>query len=499
MNPTLEQKAIIESNHKIILVNAFAGAGKTSTLIEFCRNRKNKKFLYLCYNNSMRKEAQKKFKNINVDVKTFHSLAYSSVGYRYKNRIRENKKLRLIDLEPYFSNISNLKLKRENVFNLFHSLKFFINSSLTLDELKFIPYNLNGKYSYLLMKIWEQIVDETSNFPFEQDFYLKLYELENPKLNYDYILVDEAQDLNPVMFSILRDQTCKKIFIGDTFQRIYGFRQCINALKDLSNNPLSQIFYLTETFRCPKEVVDLANQYLLILGANKPMVTRLENKSKRSWEVGEKFTFISRTNAKILLFVSKNMHSKFHFVGGIEKYKFQDIADIARVFSRNEEAKNKIKNPFFKDFYNSKDRLLEYLRENPEDIDIASMVKAFYVLLANKINIFKLINGLKQYPEKEADIVLTTAHKSKGLEWNNVLLADDFFQIVKNDQEIVLPDVIPIEDLNLLYVAITRAKEILQGYQIYEVFNKNNSQQFNEKLLIKIRERLIDNDKKDFE
>jgi ATP-dependent exoDNAse (exonuclease V) beta subunit len=86
--------------------------------------------------------------------------------------------------------------------------------------------------------------------------------------------------------------------------------------------------------------------------------------------------------------------------------------------------------------------------------------------------------------ENQADLILSTAHKSKGREWENVMLDDDFFapklatevkpnassEATKNtsnkDIEIMGPNgqnyFMAAEEIRLLYVAATRAKKALQ-------------------------------------
>jgi superfamily I DNA/RNA helicase len=52
-----------------------------------------------------------------------------------------------------------------------------------------------------------------------------------------------------------------------------------------------------------------------------------------------------------------------------------------------------------------------------------------------------------------AEVTLSTIHKSKGREWDNVVLEDDF--IIFTIEEIVVYD---LEELNLIYVGVTRTK-----------------------------------------
>jgi len=60
--------------------------------------------------------------------------------------------------------------------------------------------------------------------------------------------------------------------------------------------------------------------------------------------------------------------------------------------------------------------------------------------------------------QHDAEILLTTAHKSKGLEWENTFLADDFPPLVDGDKIIDSKELDP-DEFNLIYVAITRSKQ----------------------------------------
>ncbi|MBU3953397.1 MAG: ATP-binding domain-containing protein, partial [Proteobacteria bacterium] len=55
-----------------------------------------------------------------------------------------------------------------------------------------------------------------------------------------------------------------------------------------------------------------------------------------------------------------------------------------------------------------------------------------------------------------AGILLTTAHKSKGLEWANVLLMADFHPLMKEGKPMD-PEGVDPDEFNLIYVAMTRA------------------------------------------
>ncbi len=95
MQWTHEQSPIIQSKASKILVRAFAGTGKTTTLVGFAKANPTLRILYLCYNSSVEKAAKGKFPR-NVVCKTAHSLAHAVYGIQYAHK--KTKNLRLTDI-----------------------------------------------------------------------------------------------------------------------------------------------------------------------------------------------------------------------------------------------------------------------------------------------------------------------------------------------------------------------------------------------------------------
>src|SRR4029079_4688219 len=91
MNLTSEQSGIIRSDGHI-RINAVAGSGKTTTIIEYAKARPAScKILYLAFNRSVRIEAAKKFSAQHlghVHVETAHSLAYRHVVTKSNYRVK---------------------------------------------------------------------------------------------------------------------------------------------------------------------------------------------------------------------------------------------------------------------------------------------------------------------------------------------------------------------------------------------------------------------------
>ncbi|MDH2406059.1 UvrD-helicase domain-containing protein [Bradyrhizobium sp. SSUT18] len=69
--------------------------------------------------------------------------------------------------------------------------------------------------------------------PLGHDGYLKLWALSSHAIAADFILLDEAQDTNPVVLDVLRKQPAQMIYVGDKYQQIYEWRGAVNAMEKI--------------------------------------------------------------------------------------------------------------------------------------------------------------------------------------------------------------------------------------------------------------------------
>ena len=85
---TLEQETIVNSSLESFKINAVAGSGKTTTLLEYAKKNSNLRILYLAYNKSLQIALNEKLKDYNLphlQISTIHSLAYNKIeAYNYK-------------------------------------------------------------------------------------------------------------------------------------------------------------------------------------------------------------------------------------------------------------------------------------------------------------------------------------------------------------------------------------------------------------------------------
>ena len=116
---------------------------------------------------------------------------------------------------------------------------------------------------------------------------------------------------------------------------------------------------------------------------------------------------------------------------------------------------DKIKSPFIKMF----DSFEEYKKYGEEltDVDIISNVKLISNYGRRLPGLLFDIKNRTVESEINANLILSTAHKSKGCEWDYVDIAEDYHPIFNEENPLELLK-IPEEEINLFYVTITRAK-----------------------------------------
>ena len=133
--------------------------------------------------------------------------------------------------------------------------------------------------------------------------------------------------------------------------------------------------------------------------------------------------------------------------------------------------KDKIRNSYIRSFP-SYDDLKEFAR-TVEDWELSSRCT---IVEEYRHKIPKLVQDIQKaaVESDKAQIVLTTAHKSKGLEFREVRIADDFPKLVNNGK-LITGEEFDIDEFNLIYVAITRTKERIMLSESLQEFTENCS------------------------
>jgi superfamily I DNA/RNA helicase len=484
MELTQEQVDIINSTGDI-KINAVAGSGKTTTIIEYARSRpKNSKILYLAFNKSVKLDAIKKFENkgiTNVKVETAHSLAYKNIVYKYGYKIRAQgyNTYEIVELMGLKADgDKHTKYILANHINKF--ITYFCNSNKSkVNQLNYLDTIFDPEVKSLIQKYYEYIELQTrlllgkmnkGDIEISHDFYLKKFQLSNPHLSYDYILFDEGQDASPAMLDIFLNQNSTKVIVGDTHQQIYSWRYAVNSLN--SNDFKS--FGLTRSFRFSQDIADFA---IKILNLKKLIVDNNEqhnifglanNNSKNS-----KAT-IARTNLGLLLraiqYTNNDSSGKkeLYFEGNINSYTYADegtsLYDVLNLFNNKRKL---IKDMLIKQMKNISE-LEDYINKT-EDGQLGMMLE---IVKEYQNDIPTILKNIKERHivdnnKEKADMIFSTVHRCKGMEYDSVYLADDFIskdkiqKIIDNLGDEDFDEAKLSEEVNILYVAATRTRNLI--------------------------------------
>lgn len=479
MKLTKEQYDIVHSTGDI-KINAVAGSGKTTTIIEYAKARpKTSKILYLAFNKSVKMDATKKFikKDLdNVKVETAHSLAHKHIVAKnnYKVRYQDYKTHEIAEILGLDGNgEKHAKYIIANHINSF--IAYFFNSEKTsLQDLNYLEIVSDPIAKAFVSKSYQYIKEKASlllrkmdkgEIEITHDFYLKKFQLSNPELNYDYILFDEGQDASAAMLDIFLKQKATKVIVGDTHQQIYGWRFAINSLEKVN----FKNFNLSTSFRFNQDIANVAMEVLKwkeLINLKAPF--QIIGKG-----IGEKTiskAVIARTNlgllAKAIEYVTgKHTVKNIYFEGNINSYTYaEEGASLYDVLNLYNNKHRLIKDELIKKMKNI-EGLEEYI-DKTKDVQLRIMVE-IVKKYGNKI--YGIIEAIKEKhigdnDKENAEIIFSTVHRCKGMEYDSVEIVDDFISqeklewVTTGDKSDDLKYAKLNEEINLLYVGITRTK-----------------------------------------
>ena len=493
--PTKEQEDIIfaASNGEDLVIKAFAGASKTSSLVMVANalHKKGKQGMYLAFNKAIADDSKGKFP-ASVDCRTIHSLAFSklskgmkaklSLNNLFANQYAERYKFKAefvhevgnVDESKFVSVAGVWSMVRNTVENFCKSSDNSISKHhvVKLEWMyikKFHTQKLEQTVLEVAKKYWKDITDEFTTIPLTHDAYLKLYGMSGEFPDVDYLLVDECQDVNPIMLQIIQRFPKQKIIVGDSYQAIYQWNKTLNIL----DMPLGEKLYLTKSFRFGDNVEKVANTILTYLGSAKNLVGNGTADGITYFEETPKDFIpdfvLCRTNAGCIsaIFKYSEMYPSLAIKATVDTKQISLFVN-SYIALQDGEMKD-VKHPMLFAF-SSFDELMEYVDGDCDEPEIKSMCK-----LISKFGERALLAAVAHCDLKtqNPDIVISTTHRSKGLEADNVTIFNDFnFEI--EDGELQVSD----EELNLIYVAVTRAKKNLDVTGIKKLLvaleNENN-------------------------
>jgi len=237
---------------------------------------------------------------------------------------------------------------------------------------------------------------------------------------------------------------CKVILVGDEFQAIYGWRGAVNAMQKFTCKSLA----LSQSFRYGKEIAKVAET--ILANGTKIVPNGDEQSVVGKVDVSNPYTVLFRTNTELI------KEAVWLISEGKNVNIFADVQDFCKLLvsavALSEGRMKDVKHDSLIAFDNWKE-----VKEEAKYSQGGELGRA--VLIVDKGDSGHILDCLRNHVNKDdAHITLMTAHKSKGLEADQVVLAEDFVPAFKDGKYVGLAD----SERNLLYVACTRAKKVLQ-------------------------------------
>lgn len=520
------------------IIDAVAGAGKTTTIMECTRYAKNPaKVLFCAFNNSIAKEIRRRFKKqsmTEVTVQTIHSLGFrilrENTDYGSRLQLREYKYTTLFqseemqtklsphikalcelnNLNPTSSDsrqkfaIKNLTYRiRTRLLNINQKHRATLNGP-TFDDFSsliehfgiFTPAEEKSKTFHeeleiyyaahrLLLTVGNDLAARSYLIDFTDMIYLPFVWKLNAATKYDWIFIDECQDLSKAQFAVAAKygkQGSRVLAVGDPRQSIYGFTGAdVESFSRVARMTRATALPLTTCFRCPATVIDLAQEIRedivgakTDLGTVEPILIDQVTELARPGDL-----IISRLRAPLLVlvfeFIEKEVKIQVsedearEFIGELKtlfkqaelqasvKRRYKTFEALKKtVFHRNmwliRQNAGKIPKVTERELFLEAET--EYLEKRLEFLH-----KRYELWQKRCTSISKVLERIKtQVSAKKNAIKLSTIHRAKGLEEDRVFIIDyDKLPWTRQQQK----DWEKVQETNLKYVAITRAKDTL--------------------------------------
>lgn len=468
------------------VISAKAGASKTSTCVASIKliNPK-KKVMFLAFNKSIAEELKEKLKDYpNVVVRTSHSLGYAILRRNVEGNVDLDEFKYRTYLKSHISELSEANVRMttmqtntyiDNITALIEFARF--NLAQTSDEVRKLAVKYDVPIMFdecdVVIKVLEwgktvlNRIDYTDMVWFPVELSMKCKGFQK-----DFIYADESQDLS--VASIQLFLKCFKsgtrfIAVGDEKQMINCFAgSSEDAFQMMKDYPNTTLFELPICYRCPQKVIKLAQELVPDIQArnNAPQGDIIEECRTSVLKDGD--MVLCRSKAPLLKVYTKLLRK------GVQCYiKGQEIGVNLKKMLNSvdcEELNPSLKKDgvfvrLYDKLFETRNRVMKNMGLDYQDATLSSyvtnqydMINALTVLAEKYTTKKELLKHIDEiFNESKNGVILSTIHKAKGLEADNVyILCNSSMpsKLAKKDWE-------KASEQNLIYVAYTRAKKKL--------------------------------------
>ena len=464
MEPTAEQqqaREIFAAGRDLALM-AGAGTGKTSTLV-LMGQATRRRGLYVAFGRDNARDAQRRF-GPNVQCSTAHGLAYRAGGHHYRERLDAPRM-------PSRKAAQLLRLDRELVADG-KKITPGHQARLVLGMVKTFCYtadreimakhmeHVNGAEQqfqeelakYLLpfaRQAWLDLRSVRGHLRFEHDHYLKMWALTEPVLEADFVLLDEAQDTNPVLEEVFLAQQAQRVCVGDPAQQIYAWR----FAQDVMTGFPAEHLHLTRSFRFGAQIAGAENRWLR--HAESELELTGHGPDSRVGDAPDAQAVLCRSNADAMREIMEYLERGVPVALAGGGKALEKIASAALEL----QAGRRTSYPELF-LFTSWAEVREYVDHDKAGRDLKAIVDLVDTYGADTI--LCAVRNLS--PEGSARVVVSTVHKAKGREWDSVRISAGFNAPGTDEDAIQFP--LDPAEARLVYVAVTRAKRLLDAGSI---------------------------------
>jgi superfamily I DNA/RNA helicase len=483
--PNRYQEAIfqfIREDTQNAVIEAVAGSGKTTTIVEAVKCvPENQRILFCAFNKHIAEACRQRITSPNCKVQTLNALGW---GYCMRNlmpkpvlqedKTRQILKTRILNLnEPAqgrFYSVYSQTIVR--LVSLGKTSNFKLSSELTSAyrnmayrqglELGFTPEDdpeLTKLFEEKLAETFDACATEVKVLDFDDQLYFPLrYNWLFPQ--YDVVFVDEAQDLNRAQIDMVLRIARRIIAVGDPYQAIYGFRGADpEAIPNLIKATNAVTLPLSISYRCPKAVVRQAQRLVPHIESAEDAEEGCVERIRGPFEgfVPGDYVLCRITAPLVRIFFSLLRRKIPAAIKG------KDIAQqLLRVVETVIESFHAP--PTLEKFlvglteYQNK-RAKKILLDTAALAALSDKIEAIRIVAENCTAIDELSERIKgMFVENDSEgVTLSTIHRAKGLEAKTIyILHPELLPHPKATQSWQLT-----QERNLEYVAITRAMKTL--------------------------------------
>lgn len=512
--PSAFQQAVfdwVKNGRGDAVVEAVAGSGKTTTLVEAAKLLNTSKATFLAFNKHVAGELQERLgktmicktihsvgmgtlrshlRKVSVDDNKYYDLAKpyaqeiaEGLYARYKSDLRQWGRSSAKDIpeprEPPKTGFITNQLKQLAHYCMvtltpvadITAVEEMIDTFTCLDD----SLNLTDLHYPLqsLLKEGEQVAANRGSISYDDMLWLP-HQWNLHPAKQEWVYIDESQDLSAAQLDLvlkMRGRGGRMLFVGDPKQAIYGFAgACSDSIDRIIKKTKAIVLPLSICYRCPTKHIALAKEYAPQIepapNATEGVVGEV-SPNRVADIIREGDLIVSRCTAPVIKLcielISKRIPAR---VRGRDIGR--SLTALVKEIATHPEFKFEEFGEFLDEYRSSKIARLEQKKNSQSQIEslcdrldgIAACWQAF-----NSTSIEGFCLEIEElFSDVRSSVILSTVHRAKGLEEKRVfILRPDLLPLRWIDQQ----DWELEQEHNLCYVALTRAK-----FELYFIQNK---------------------------